>query len=151
MTSYMNQYQNTLINSSSPEQILIMLYEGAIRFIGQADEALSAGDKSTKAQKICKAVAIISELSNTLDHEEGGTIAEDLDAIYNFVIRELIKANIQDDQESLRRIKPLLCELKDAWTKAIEINSMKKKEESEAEEQASAEPPENNSPGSGAL
>lgn len=129
MNPYLNQYHNTLVNTSSPEQILIMLYDGAIRFIRQAEEAIVAGEKPTKAKKISKAVAIICELSNTLDHKAGGTIAEDLDSLYSFIIRELSKANLKNDTKALRTVTNLLSELKEGWVQAIEVNNTKKSED----------------------
>lgn len=126
MNPNMNQYRNTLVNTSSPEQILIMLYDGAIRFIHQAEEAIAIEEKPTKAQKISKAVAIICELSNTLDHETGGTIAEDLDSLYSFIVRELIRANLKNDTKALKMVTNLLSELKEGWVQAIAINNTKK-------------------------
>ncbi|MBU1233932.1 MAG: flagellar export chaperone FliS, partial [Proteobacteria bacterium] len=89
MNPYMNQYQNNQIQTASPEKILIMLYDGAIRFTRQAMQAMDAGDKAVQGERISRAMAIVCEFSNTLDHEIGGEIAADLDALYSFMTREL--------------------------------------------------------------
>ena len=122
MNAYMNQYQSTQVQTASPEQILIMLYDGAIRFSRQATEFMLAGQMTAKAEKISRVIAIVSELANTLDHEIGGEIAEELDALYNFMIRELTQANLQNDADKLTVVENLLSDLRETWMQAIEIN-----------------------------
>lgn len=122
MNACLSQYQNTQVSTSSPEQLLVMLYDGAIRFVCQAQDALAAGKKKTKSEKISKTMAIICELANTLDHEVGGEIAENLDALYDFMVRELIKANLQNNRQSLEGVRVLLANLKAIWVQAIAMN-----------------------------
>lgn len=121
MNAYMSQYQNNQVLSASPEQILIMLYDGAIRFVRQAERALADGREAEKAKAISKAVAIIAEFSNTLDREVGGEIAEDLSRLYDFMIRELTTANIKNDAEKLGPVEKILLDLREAFVGAIEI------------------------------
>ena len=122
MNAYMNQYQNNQILSASPEQILIMLYDGSIRFCRQALHAMDSGDRTVQAEKISRAMAIVCEFANTLDHEVGGDMAADLDALYGFMIRELTKANVQNDRKALETVEDLLTGLRETWVEAIEIN-----------------------------
>jgi flagellar protein FliS len=126
MNAYFNQYQNNQVTTASPEQLLIMLYDGAIRFVRQAAEAMAAGERVRKLESISKALGIVSELANTLDHEVGGEIAENLDALYHFMIRELTQANLKNDAEKLRVVEDLLCGLRETWMQAIEINRQEK-------------------------
>ncbi|MGE4580266.1 MAG: flagellar export chaperone FliS [Desulfuromonadales bacterium] len=126
MNAYMNQYQSTQVQTASPEQILIMLYDGAIRFSRQATEFMQAGQMTAKAEKISRVIAIVSELANTLDHEIGGEIAEELDALYNFMIRELTQANLHNDAAKLTVVENLLSDLRETWMQAIEINRQEK-------------------------
>lgn len=116
-----SQYQNTQVTTASPEQIMIMLYDGAIRFIRKAQESLAAGDRAGKIEGIRRAVAIITEFRNTLDHEIGGEIAGNLDSLYDYMLRELIKANTQGDPKPLQIVENMLCELRETWMEAIEI------------------------------
>ncbi|MCF6289680.1 MAG: flagellar export chaperone FliS [Desulfobacterales bacterium] len=120
MNHYPRQYQNTQVNTSSPEQLLIMLYDGAIRFVRQAQEAMAAGNRKTRLEKISKAMAIICELANTLDHGAGGEIAGNLDRLYEFMNRELLQANVHHDAERLVRVGEMLTGLRDTWRQAIE-------------------------------
>ena len=122
MNAYVNQYQNNQILSASPEQILIMLYDGAVRFCRQALIAMDNGEKKVQAEKISKTMAIVSEFANTLDHKMGGAIATDLDALYSFMIRELTYANLKNDRKSLETVEDLLVGLRQTWGEAIEIN-----------------------------
>lgn len=122
MNAYMNQYQNNQVLNASPDQILIMLYDGAIRFVRQAQMALADGRETDKAKAISKAVAIVAEFSNTLDREVGGEIAEDLSRLYDFMIRELTTANIKNDAEKLGPVEKILLDLREAFAEAAVIN-----------------------------
>ena len=119
MNAYFNQYQQTQVTSSTPEQILIMLYDGAIRFTVQATEALAESNRVRMSESIHRVMAIISTLSDTLDHAIGGEIAENLDALYNFMMRELTNANLKSDPSHLKNVEFLLRDLRDGWNEAI--------------------------------
>lgn len=121
MNAY-GQYQQNQILSASPEQILLMLYDGAIRFTRQAIYGLEEENITLFHHGIKKSLAIISEFSNSLDHSVGGEIAENLDALYNFMIRELTLANLHKDIEKLRVVDRLLVDLRATWGEAVEIN-----------------------------
>ena len=121
MNSHMNQYRNNQIQTASPEQILIMLYDGAIHFCKQATQAMDTGDYVVRAEKISRAMAIVCEFSNSLDHGIGGRVAADLDALYGFMIRELTRANLETDRKALETVENLLTGLRDTWIEAAEI------------------------------
>lgn len=121
MNAY-SQYQHNQITSASPEQILLMLYDGAIRFTRQAMYGLEEENLTLFHHGIKKSMAIITEFSNSLNHEIGGEIAENLDALYNFMIRELTLANLHKDIEKLRIVDRLLTDLRATWGEAVKIN-----------------------------
>jgi flagellar protein FliS len=122
MNAYVNQYQNNQILGASPEQILIMLYDGSIRFCRQAIHAMDEGQRTVQAEKISRSMAIVCEFANTLNHEVGGEIATDLDALYAYMTRELTRANQQNDRKALETVEDLLTGLRSTWVEAIEIN-----------------------------
>ncbi len=126
MNAYVNQYKNNHILNASPEQILIMLYDGAIRFCRQAMQAMEENRMVDKAQNISKAMAIVCEFGNTLDHEVGGKIAEDLDALYHFMTRELARANRENDRKALETVEDLLSGLRETWAEAAKIYTSEK-------------------------
>lgn len=123
MNAFWNQYQQNQVTTSTPEQILIMLYDGAIRFTGQAMEAIANQDRVRKAESISRAMAIVCTLSDTLDHEIGGEIADNLDALYNFMIRELTNANLNNDPAHLQTVENLLVDLRQTWQEAIQLRN----------------------------
>ncbi len=122
MNAYMNQYQNNHILNASSEQILIMLYDGAIRFTRQAVLGIEENKPSMKLEGISRAMAIVAEFSNTLDREVGGEIADNLDGLYHFMMRELTAARSESSVDRLRVVEDLLLDLRSTWAEAIEIN-----------------------------
>ena len=122
MSGY-NQYHENQIATASREQILLMLYDGAIRFCKQASLAIQNDNIADKGRFIGKAMAIISEFSTSLDHEIGGEIAKNLDALYAYMIKELTKANINNETQPIDNTCTMLCELRATWAEAIEMNN----------------------------
>jgi flagellar protein FliS len=120
--AYSENYLRNQIESASKEQLLIMFYDGAIRFVTRAENAIRENNIEQRNYCINKASAIIAELSVTLDHGIGGKIAADLEALYDFMHRELIKANVENSLTSLETVKTLLTDLSETWKRAIEIN-----------------------------
>ncbi len=120
MNNPYSQYQKTQVTTASRERVLLMLYEGAIRFTKQAQSALKQKKIAEKGKYISKATAIVSELMATLDFKSGGQIAIDLENLYVFMIDKLIEGNIKNDPESLQVVEQLLMTLYDAWKDVIE-------------------------------
>jgi len=121
MNPNLNQYQNNQIVTAKPEQILILLYDGAIRFVYRAATAIAEKDVEKKNINVNKTVAILSELSATLDHTIGGQVAADLAALYDFMIRELTAVNRTNDQNRLENVRAILTELRDTWAQAVKM------------------------------
>lgn len=136
MRNQLNTYQQNQIKTASPEQILLMLYDGAIRFTRQAISGVENNDAKMRRYGISKAMAIITEFSNSLDREVGGKIAEDLDALYDYMIRELTSVNLNTDIEKLRVVENLLVDLRQTWGEAVEI--VRKESAEAASEMASS-------------
>ncbi len=118
-----NQYKNNQIATASREQILLMLYDGAIRFCKQAKKAIEKDDTAAKGKFLSKAMAIITEFSNSLDHKIGGEIAANLDGLYAYMLKELSLANINNDPNPIDTTCNMLCELRATWAEAIEMNN----------------------------
>ncbi|MCF8025537.1 MAG: flagellar export chaperone FliS [Desulfobacteraceae bacterium] len=145
MNPYMNHYQQNQVKTASPEQILILLYEGAIRFLKQAKMAMEEGDRVTRLEKISRALAIITELSNTLDFEKGGEVAENLDALYAFITRELTRSNMENDPAPVETAIGILTELHEAWCQAAEAAKNGSDQNQEFGDQSAAESGQNRS------
>ncbi len=120
MSNPYRQYQKTAVTTASREKILLMLYEGAIRFVRQGAVAMQDRRIADKGKYISKATAIISELMATLDFKVGGQLAVDLESLYIFMIDKLIEGNIKNDLECLNHVDKLLNTLYVAWKDVIE-------------------------------
>lgn len=113
-------YQQTQVITASKEKILLMLYEGAIKFTRIAASKMREKNVAEKGKYISKALGIISELMNTLDHNTGGQIAADLENLYMFMIDKLIDANIKNTPEDCDVVEKLLTTLYSAWRDVVE-------------------------------
>lgn len=122
MNAYSSNYLKNQIDTASREQLLIMFYDGALRFTAQAGQAIKDGHIERRNYAINKATAILSELAATLDHSIGEKIAEDLDALYAYMIGELNKANWKNNAALLEPVESILTELRQTWQQAIDLN-----------------------------
>ena len=113
-------YQQTQVTTAKPEKILLLLYEGAIKFNKQAMQKMIAKDISGKGTNISKTLAIISELMNTLDHEVGGQLALDLENLYVYMMDQLIEGNVHNKIECLEAVEKLLVTLYEGWRDVVE-------------------------------
>jgi flagellar protein FliS len=108
-------YLQQSVMTASPGQLVVMLYDGALRFLLQAATLMRAEDTLGCDAKLRRAEAIIDELRGTLDQERGGVIASRLEGIYVFCKRHLIDARIQRDAGMIDKVAELLGELREAW------------------------------------
>lgn len=107
-------YRESAVLTASPEQLVVLLYDGAARFLRQAEAAMSEGAWAHAHDRLRRAEAIISELLSTLDMDQG-KIAERLQAIYVFWKRCLREARSERDPAKIRLVIKLVGELRDAW------------------------------------
>ncbi|MBE0534108.1 MAG: flagellar export chaperone FliS [Phycisphaerae bacterium] len=108
-------YEETSISTQDRGRVVVMLYEGAIRFLRQAIRALEQGDHVGKGRAIGKAQDIIMELNNVLDMETGRDIAANLRQLYMFMWKHLNQANLTKDPRMVQRVIELLEELNRGW------------------------------------
>jgi flagellar protein FliS len=110
-----NAYRESAVMTASPAQLVVMLYDGAARFLKQAEVIAAEGAWADAGDRITRADMIIDELLVTLDTEQGGEIASQLQGIYVFCKRLLIEARLEKDVERIRRTAHLLAELRESW------------------------------------
>lgn len=127
-------YKQSQIETASPEEILIMLYDGAIRFLLVAKKAHDAGEIEKRHKNILNAQHIIQEFMSSLDMEIGGEMAINLYRLYEYLNYRLIQFNIQKDLGMLDEVLEHLRSLKKTWEEAIRIA---KKERSSVEPESS--------------
>lgn len=109
------QYRSVAVETAQPAQLIVMLYDGAIRFNLAAQEALQNGDLAALSEKIGRVQAILEELIGTLNLEAGGEIAQNLYRVYEYMNYRLIQGQIKRDQEQLVEVERLLRDLRGAW------------------------------------
>ncbi len=114
------KYKATSVQSASREKILLMLYEGAIKFTKRGIMAIEAGDVAERGTNIGRAYDIVLELMNTLDHKVGGEIASQLEQLYMFITDQYTQANISGDKQYLENALKILNTLYDGWVEAVE-------------------------------
>ncbi|RME90974.1 MAG: flagellar export chaperone FliS [Candidatus Hydrogenedentota bacterium] len=109
-------YKSSQVETASQQELIVMLYDGAIRFL---DEAAKNADDFKKYdivnRNILKAQDIITELMLSLDMDKGGEIAQNLFNLYAFMKKELLEANIEKSREKIEGVIKLLKELREAW------------------------------------
>jgi flagellar protein FliS len=101
--------------TASPEQLVVMLYDGAGRFLRQAEGSMIDGSWLQASEKLSRAEAIIDELLATLDMD-AGEVADRLQSIYVFCKTRLIEARIERDAVRVDQVARLLGELREAWS-----------------------------------
>ena len=114
--AYANVGLETGVVAASPHQLILMLYEGAELAVRMAIRYMNEGDLAKKSAAISKASAIILEgLRAALDPKQGGNIAQQLDALYDYMNQRLMLAHINNQTAPLEEVLGLLRELHDAW------------------------------------
>ncbi|WP_461205747.1 flagellar export chaperone FliS [Clostridium sp. DL1XJH146] len=109
-----NTYKNNQVNTASKKQLLLMLYDGAIKFLRFAVISIDNKNIEDSHKYIVKTEDILIELMSTLNFEVGD-ISKDLYNLYDYMKDELIKANIKKDREKVLSVKSMLEELRETW------------------------------------
>jgi flagellar protein FliS len=123
MSSPYNQntaYRKTQVETASPEALILMLYDGALRFMSQAEIAFEEKNIEQISNLLLRIQAIFAELMSALDKEKGGEIAVNLERLYVFFLEKLGDANMKKDPIPLTEIKPLVQNLRNTWEIAMQ-------------------------------
>jgi flagellar secretion chaperone FliS len=108
-------YKQQSILTAPRGQLVVMLYDGCVRFLGQAAQAMSAGQIGEAGERLSRAEAIVDELLSTLDLEQGGVIASRLQGIYVWTTQTLIRARFEQDAAAIETVAELFGELRESW------------------------------------
>ena len=118
----LNAYRVNAVDSASPESLVVMLYDGAIRFLGAALRAFEHDDpldfNLTIHTNITKTQDIIRELNHALDLENGGELGQSLASLYYYFDQRLQDANINKDRAGIEEVLSRISELRDAWSES---------------------------------
>lgn len=121
---YARAYQAQAVLTASPGQLILMLYDGALRFLGHARDALQSTDENARRietinTNLLKAQNIIAELQSCLNHEAGGDHAANLDRLYDYYLRRLLEANMRKKVEPVIEVEKLVRDLRDGWAEML--------------------------------
>jgi flagellar protein FliS len=107
-------YTESSVLTASPERLVVMLYDGAVRFLNQSAAALREGDRDRSRDKMRRAEAIVDELNLALDMSYG-EIPRSLRELYLFSKRTLHTANVHADPDRIEAVRRLLADLRESW------------------------------------
>lgn len=113
-------YIQTQIQSRSPLELVVMLYDGGLRFLQQTIDAMQRGDLVAKRDSLSRAMAIVAELHGMLDLEQGGEVAASLDSLYTYMMERLTTANQKRDPAPVAEVMRLMTGLRDAWSQVAQ-------------------------------
>ncbi len=119
-------YFQTKVSTTDQGQLLLLLYDGALKFLQQAREKMLEKDYAAKGILISKVIDIINELTNTLNLEKGGTLAENLNNLYFLCTTRLLQANLKMNVEQLDSVSDILSGLRSAYAEIIETPEAKR-------------------------
>ena len=119
MTAH-QQYKQVQVKTASNEKLLIMLYQGCIKFLRIAKKSIKEDDLESANEYLKKSQDIINELRYTLDMEKGGEISNNLYQLYSFMYSELVSANVNKEVEHIETVEEMMLELLDSWKQIID-------------------------------
>ena len=115
-----NAYKQNSVTTASPGELTLMLYNGCLKFLNKAKLAIQDNNIQEKNTNLIKAQAIISELMATLNMDI--EVSKNMLALYEYMNRRLVEANIQKDVSIIEEVEGLVTEFRDTWKEVIRIN-----------------------------
>jgi flagellar protein FliS len=114
----MHRYRSTQVTTCTPGQLLVLLYDGLFRFLGEAKVAMAAEDRARTGERLDRAYAILEELAGALQPSAAPTLCENLQAIYVFCMGRVVEANLKRESALVDDVLRVLTPLRDAWRTA---------------------------------
>jgi flagellar protein FliS len=112
----LDSYRQTQVQSRTPLELVVMLYDGALQFMSAAGDAIDRRDIPARREALSRALAIISELQSTLNLEKGGEIAASLDQLYGYANLRLLDAAMRNDRKPIDEVRRVFGILRDGWS-----------------------------------
>lgn len=112
--------QAELTVNKSKEELLLMLYEGALKFLRFARVAITKQDIAARGENLSKVLAILTELDCALDYDLGGEMSTNLSSLYHYMITRVTQANIKNNLQALDEVVHLLSELQEGFASSIQ-------------------------------
>ncbi len=116
VSAYKTVQTDVAVATASPHQLVVLLFDGALAAISLGKAKMEEGNPEAKGLAISKAIDIISNgLKVSLDLEAGGELAENLAALYDYMVRRLVHANLRNQPAALDEVSLLLSDIRSAW------------------------------------
>jgi flagellar protein FliS len=119
-------YRTLAVETASPGRLILMLFDGAVRFLGAAEAGFEIEELRDRNEAInnnlVRVQNIVTELQRSLDLKKGGEFARNMYALYDFMNTQIMEANIRKDVEPVKIVSRLLGEIRDAWQEMLENN-----------------------------
>lgn len=109
-------YRNLEAQSRTPLELVVMLYDGALRFANEARDAHARNNRAARGRAVSRVLAIIGELQNTLNVEAGGSVGQELDRLYSYLTARLVEVSTKNDGTALDEVCRLLGTLREGWS-----------------------------------
>lgn len=126
------EYLRNAVMTATPEQLQLMLYDGAIRFVTQAKDALASKDLETCCEKLIRAQRIVLEMQRGLRPEYNPELCRNLEGLYTFVYNRLVDANITHDSNAMQEALQILEHQRETWRILIERVQAAREQEASA-------------------
>ena len=128
MTAH-QQYKQVQVKTANNKKLLIMLYQGCIKFLRIAKKSIREDDFENANEYLKKSQDIVNELRYTLDMEKGGEISNNLYQLYSFMYSELVSANVNKDIQHIETVEEMMLELLETWKEIINNPQQKQGEQ----------------------
>jgi flagellar protein FliS len=114
----LSRYHQSQVLTAGREQLLLLTYDGVLRFLARARRGIQQSDYEEKHLGISRAQTLLLELRRTLDYSAAPELAHNLARIYAYLVEELAHADAEDDDARIERVMKLVTELREAWVAA---------------------------------
>ena len=118
MRASIKKYRNANADNvadADPHQLISIIFKHILANVAIANGAIARNETENKGKCLTKAIALVGELQDSLDMEQGGEISSGLFDLYDYIVRCLVQANLNNDCEKLEEVKALITEIKEGW------------------------------------
>ena len=118
VSSPYGHYRENQITTASRGQLLLMTYDGMLRFLEEGRRAMAESRYDVQSSNITKTQSLLLDLLSSLDHKAAPELANNLDRLYRYLYDRLTTANVKDDEKALTEVAGILADLREAWVEA---------------------------------
>ena len=118
ISAYTQTKTHSGVESATPSHLIAMLLDGALERVAKAQGHMERGELAEQGEVIGKVIDIVASLDSYLDHDKGGEVSKMLEALYDYIVRQLYQANLKNDVSMLEEVASLLSEVRAGWVES---------------------------------